>query len=113
MASRITDAVIEATQQPRLKAYFLLRGDEYIKSNYEKLLIEQRDDVKLKAIANINYQYRETGVATDLNLSVRIYAKDLNLSLVLALKMNAIQSFSMDCEKSTAPRRSETSGMSR
>jgi predicted RecB family nuclease len=86
MASRITDAVVEATQQCRLKAYFLLRGDEYIKSNYENLLIEQRDDIKLKAIINIHYQYRETDAATDLNLSVQNLRKGFQFILSARLE---------------------------
>lgn len=70
MASRITDAVIEAAQQCRLKAYLLLSGEEYNKSSYEKLLIEQHDDLTLRAIGNIKRAHREIDVATDLNLSV-------------------------------------------
>ncbi len=50
MSSRITDAVIEAMQHCRLKAYFLLRGEKGIQSSYEKLLIEQRANLQPKAV---------------------------------------------------------------
>ena len=69
MSSRITDAVIEAMQHCRLKAYFLLRGEEGIQSSYEKLLVEQRANLQPKAIEKIRYEYRDTEVATDLALS--------------------------------------------
>jgi hypothetical protein len=70
MGSKITDAVIEAMQHCRLKAHFLLRGEEGIQSSYEKLLIEQRANMKPKAIEKIRYEYRNIEVATDLDLSL-------------------------------------------
>src|SRR5713101_4702387 len=70
MVSKITDDVINALQHCRLKAYFRLRGEEGAQCGYEKLLIEQRANAQRKAIEKIRREYRETEVATDLNLSV-------------------------------------------
>jgi predicted RecB family nuclease len=70
MACRITDDVINALQHCRLKAYFRLRGEEGPRCGYEKLLIEQRANAQRKAIEKIRREYRETEVATDLDLSV-------------------------------------------
>jgi predicted RecB family nuclease len=70
MSTRITDDVIEALQYCRLKAYFLLRGEQGVRSDYEKLLIEQRANLKREVIEKIRREYREREVATELNLSV-------------------------------------------
>src|SRR5438132_7885376 len=70
MAARITGEVIAALQHCRLKAYFLLRGEEGTKSGYEELQIELRAKLRPKAIDKIRRDYDETDVATDLNLSL-------------------------------------------
>jgi predicted RecB family nuclease len=70
MSTRITDDVIEALQYCRLKAYFQLRGEQGVRSGYEKLLIEQRANLKPKAIEKIRREYREPEFATEFNLSV-------------------------------------------
>jgi predicted RecB family nuclease len=69
MASRITDEVIDALQHCRLKAYFRLRGEEGTKSGYEELQIEQRAELRPKAIDKVRREYSKTDVATDVNLS--------------------------------------------
>jgi hypothetical protein len=86
MSSRITGAVIEAMQYCRLKAYFLLRGEEGIQSNYQKLLIEQRANLQPKAIEKIRHEYNETEVATDLNLSVANLRKGIPFILTAHLE---------------------------
>src|SRR3984893_17378517 len=70
MSTRITDDVIEALQCCRLKAYFQLRGEQGVRAGYEKLLIEQRANLKPKAIEKIRREYREPEFATEFNLSV-------------------------------------------
>src|SRR5262245_5311002 len=86
MASRITDAVIEAMQYCRLKAYFLLRGEEGIQSSYQRLLIEQRDNLRPKAIEKIRHEYSETEVATDLKLSLANLRKGIPFILTAHLE---------------------------
>ena len=70
MVCRITDAIINALQHCRLKAYFQLHGEAGAQCGYEKLLIEQRANVQRKAIEKIRRGHSETEMATDLNLSV-------------------------------------------
>ena len=70
MVCRITDDIINALQHCRLKAYFQLHGEAGAPCGYEKLLIEQRANVRRKAIEKIRREHSETEMATDLNLSV-------------------------------------------
>ena len=70
MVCRVSDDIIDALQHCRLKAYFKLHGQEGPKCGYEKLLIEQRANVQCKAHEKTRREYRETELATDLNLSV-------------------------------------------
>ena len=86
MSSRITDAVIEAMQHCRLKAYFLLRGEKGIQSSYEKLLVEQRANLQPKTIEKIRYEYRDTEVATDLDLSLDNLRKGTPFILIARLE---------------------------
>jgi len=86
MACRITDDVINALQHCRLKAYFQLRGEEGAQCGYEKLLIEQRANAQRKAIEKIRREYRETEVATDLNLSVANLRK--GAALILSARLD-------------------------
>jgi hypothetical protein len=69
MSFRITGDIIDALRC-RLKAYFQLRGERGTQSGYEKLLTEQWANLQPKAIEKIQREYRETELATDLNLSV-------------------------------------------
>jgi predicted RecB family nuclease len=70
MSSRITDDVIDALQYCRLKAYFLLHGEQGGLSGYEKLLVEQRTNLQPQATDKIRHDYSEPEVATDVDLSV-------------------------------------------
>jgi predicted RecB family nuclease len=70
MSTRITEDVIEALQYCRLKAYFQLRGEQGAPSGYDKLLIEQRANLKLRAIEKIRREYRGPEVATELELTL-------------------------------------------
>ena len=70
MSSRITDDVIDALQYCRLKAYFLLHGEQGGLSGYEKLLVEQRTNLQPQATDKIRHVYSEPEVATDVDLSV-------------------------------------------
>ena len=70
MSTRITEDVIEALQYCRLKAYFQLRGEQGAPSGYDKLLIEQRANLKLRAIEKVRREYREPEVATELELTL-------------------------------------------
>jgi predicted RecB family nuclease len=69
MPSRITDDVIGALQHCRLKAYFQLRGEQGTLSGYEKLLVEQRANLKPAIIEKIRREYGQAEMANDLNLS--------------------------------------------
>jgi hypothetical protein len=113
MASRITDDVIDALQYCRLKAYLVLRGEEGVQSAYEKLLIEQRTSLQPKAIEKIRREYRDTEVASDLNLSVANLRKGAALILSAVWRMIAMSYSSMPFERSTARRSSEASAMNR
>jgi hypothetical protein len=70
MPSKIIGDVIDALQHCRLKAYFLLRGEQGTQSGYEKLQIERRGNMRPKAIEKIRRDYSAPQLATDVNLSV-------------------------------------------
>jgi predicted RecB family nuclease len=70
MSSRITCDVLEALQHCRLKAYFLLRGEEHARSAYEELLLAQRAELRPKAIAKIERDYGKAEMVADLDVSI-------------------------------------------
>ncbi|MGC2776057.1 MAG: TM0106 family RecB-like putative nuclease [Bradyrhizobium sp.] len=69
MSSRITGDIIDALQHCRLKAYFLLRGEQGTPSEYETLLMEQRARVLPKVIEKIRSDYGEAELVTDLRIT--------------------------------------------
>lgn len=86
MASRITNEIIDALQHCRLKAYSLLREEEETKSRYEELQIEQRAELRPKAINKVRHEYNVTDSATDLGLSVPNLRKGIPFILGACLK---------------------------
>lgn len=81
MPSKITGDIIDALQHCRLKAHFLLCGEQGIQSGYEKLQIEQRVDLRHKTIEKIRHNYSKTELVTGLNLSVAELRKGAALVL--------------------------------
>ncbi|MGA8195957.1 MAG: TM0106 family RecB-like putative nuclease, partial [Acetobacteraceae bacterium] len=69
MASKITRVVLDAQVRCRLKAYFLLCGEEGIKSDIETLLLDARQEVRAKAIGKIRGHYADGEVDMDIPLS--------------------------------------------
>jgi predicted RecB family nuclease len=69
MVSKITLDVLDAQQHCRLKAYYRLRDEEGIKSDFEQVLLDVRQDLRTKAIAKIRRQYAEGEVATEICVS--------------------------------------------
>jgi hypothetical protein len=70
MTSRITSDALESLQHCRLKGYFALHGEETGRSAYEELLLAQRAELRPKAIAKVERDYREVEIAADLELSL-------------------------------------------
>ncbi len=92
MCSKITDDVIDALQHCRLKAYFQLRGEQSTLSEYEKLLIEQRADLRHKTIEKFG---GTTAKSKRRLISVyrwSAFGKEFHLFLVLVLKTISMQS---------------------
>jgi hypothetical protein len=103
MPSRITREVLEALPHCRLKAYFRLRGEEGIRSSYEQLQIDLRDQCYLKAITKIRREYGTADLADDLHLSVTMPS----------WKTTVTRSGSTDCGASKARQSSATFTMNR
>jgi predicted RecB family nuclease len=70
MSSTITNEVLEALQHCRLKAYFLLHGEERARSDYEELLLAERAELRPKAMAKIERDYGAAEMAADLDVSI-------------------------------------------
>ena len=70
MTPRITNEVLEALQHCRLKAHFLLRGEDFARSAYEELLLAQRAELRPKAIAKIERDYARAEILADLGVSI-------------------------------------------
>jgi predicted RecB family nuclease len=58
MSSRITLDVIHSVLNCKLKAYLKLTGRKGVKSDYETMLIDVRQQVRQKAIENIHNKYQ-------------------------------------------------------
>jgi predicted RecB family nuclease len=77
MASKITCDVLDAQQHCRLKAHFRLCGEEGTKSDFETLLFDARQELRLKALEKIRRQYAEGEVETDIALSRSVLRKGI------------------------------------
>jgi hypothetical protein len=108
MTSKITFDVLEALQHCRLKAYFALRGEEGGGSAYQELLLAQRAELRPKAIAKIERNYRKGEVVADLELSVANLRSGIPLSSPRAWRTTVIWSSSTASAGSWAPRSSGT-----
>jgi zinc-finger of transposase IS204/IS1001/IS1096/IS1165 len=62
----ITKDVLDAQQHCRLKAYFRLCREEGTKSEFETLLFDTRQELRVKAIRKIRRQCAEGDLATDI-----------------------------------------------
>jgi hypothetical protein len=58
--------VLDAQQHCRLKAYFRLCREEGTKSEFETLLFDTRQELRVKAIRKIRRQCAEGDLATDI-----------------------------------------------
>jgi predicted RecB family nuclease len=77
MASKITNDVLDAQQHCRLKAHFRLCSETGTKSDFETLLVDARQKLRVKAIGRIRQQYTEGDLATDVALSRSVLRKGL------------------------------------
>jgi predicted RecB family nuclease len=77
MASKITNDILDAQQHCRLKAHFRLCSEESTKSDFETLLIDARQELRVKAIGKIRRQYAEGELAMDIALSRAVLRKGI------------------------------------
>ena len=77
MASKITLDILDAQTRCPLKAYFLLNGETGIKSDFEKLALETRDELEPKTVAKVRRQYADSELETDINLSLVVLRKHI------------------------------------
>jgi predicted RecB family nuclease len=70
MLSKITNDVLNAQVHCRLKAHLRLSGEGGVQCDFEKLVFDQRQELRAKAIAKIRRRYRNGEVATDVPLSI-------------------------------------------
>jgi hypothetical protein len=59
MAAKITKDVLESYLQCKYKGHLKLAGEQGIKSDYELLLIETRDQVRLAAADKLRAKHKE------------------------------------------------------
>src|SRR5580658_9514134 len=69
MAPKITYDVLEAQQHCRRKAYFRLCGEVGVKSDFEKLALVARQELRPKVIAKIGRRYAEGELGMEVYLS--------------------------------------------
>ena len=72
MASKIKLDFLDAHARCPLKAYFLLNGESGVKSDFEKLALETREELESKTIAKIRRAYGEGELETNIDLSVPV-----------------------------------------
>jgi predicted RecB family nuclease len=85
MASKITHEVLDAQQHCRLKAYFRLRGEEGTKSDFERLRLDARHELRAKATAKVRRQFGRDEVETDIPLSRAVLRKGIPFILYAQL----------------------------
>ena len=72
MASKIKLDVLDAQARCPLKAYFLLNGESGVKSDFEKLALETREELEPKTTAKIRRAYAEGELETNIDISVAV-----------------------------------------
>ncbi len=75
MATKTTKDILESFLNCKFKAHLKLTGQEGIKSDYEKMLLEMRDEVRCKAIAKVLAKHPEEDVLRDVSLSTSVLEK--------------------------------------
>jgi predicted RecB family nuclease len=69
MATKITRNVLESYLQCKYKGYLKLAGEQGIKSDYELLLIEARNQVRLAAVDKLRAKHQEDDVLQGITLT--------------------------------------------
>jgi predicted RecB family nuclease len=77
MASKITLDVLGAQPRCPLKAYYLLNGEAGVKSDFEALALERRQEVASKAIAKVQRHYTEDQIESGTRLSAATLRKQI------------------------------------
>jgi hypothetical protein len=100
MASKISYDVLDAQQHCRFKAYLRLSGEEGIKSDFETLLFNARQELRVKAIEKVRRREVESGVILSratLRKGIPLFSRRTSMTIIT-------QSNSMDSRGSTATR---------
>jgi hypothetical protein len=69
MASKISYDVLDAQHHCRFKAYLRLCGEEGIKSDFATLVLDARQELRVKAIEKIRRRYPQGEIGSDSELT--------------------------------------------
>ena len=94
MKTKITNEVLESYIHCRYKSYLKLIGQSGIKSDYERLSLKLRNEVKHNALSKILAKVTEEQVTSNVSLKtsvlekgslfiLKLFVEDDNLSLIL------------------------------
>ena len=69
MATKITSEVLESYLHCKFKGYLKQTGQQGTKSAYETMLLQARDEVRLRAVETIVARHKEDDVARNVPLT--------------------------------------------